>query len=145
MIHLWCFRSYHLLWLCQTRKSFLFSWQEYVVRFQMWPVCLFSALVSVWSKTVCCTDSCPEEKLLQEMHHTKTAAEEQTWKQYHEPLTSVWIFSLLFSIHFLWCWQREFFQPIKSFFSRWSFPFFSWCYCVIQGWQCEEKIDASHS
>ena len=33
---------------------------------------------------------------------------------------------------------------IKSFFSWWSFPLFSWPLCVIQWWYCKEK-DASHS
>ena len=35
--------------------------------------------------------------------------------------------------------------PIKSFFCWWSFPLFSWPLCVIQGWYCREKLDASHS
>ena len=34
---------------------------------------------------------------------------------------------------------------IKSFFSCWSFPLFSWHWCVIQWWYCKEKLDASHS
>ena len=34
---------------------------------------------------------------------------------------------------------------IKSFFSWWSFPSFSCSQCVIQGWYCEEKLDAGHS
>ena len=34
---------------------------------------------------------------------------------------------------------------IKSFFTWWSFPLFSWPYCLIQGWYCEENLDASHS
>ena len=34
---------------------------------------------------------------------------------------------------------------IKSFFSRWLFPLFSWPWCVIQGWYREEKLDANHS
>ena len=28
---------------------------------------------------------------------------------------------------------------IKSFFSWWSFPLFSWLNCLIQGWYCREK------
>ena len=34
---------------------------------------------------------------------------------------------------------------IQSFSCWWSFPLFSWPWCVIQGWYCEEKLDASHS
>ena len=34
---------------------------------------------------------------------------------------------------------------IKSFFTWWSFPLFSWPYCLIQGWYCEENLDFSHS
>ena len=33
---------------------------------------------------------------------------------------------------------------IKSFYCWWSFPFFSWPLCVIWGWYCKEKFDASH-
>ena len=43
-------------------------------------------------------------------------------------------------------WQGEFLlQSLKSFFSWWSFPLFSWHYCVIQWRYCKEKLDASHS
>ena len=35
--------------------------------------------------------------------------------------------------------------PIKSFFSCWSFPRFSWSWWVTQGWYCREKLDAGHS
>ena len=31
---------------------------------------------------------------------------------------------------------------IKSFISWWSFPWFSWPRCVIQGWYCKEKLKA---
>ena len=34
---------------------------------------------------------------------------------------------------------------IKRMFSLWSFPLFSWPYCVIQGLSCWEKFDAGHS
>ena len=34
---------------------------------------------------------------------------------------------------------------IKSCFSWWSSPLFSWLLCLIQGWYCKEKLDASHS
>ena len=37
------------------------------------------------------------------------------------------------------CWT------IKSFFSWWSFPLFSWPWCLIQGWYCKEKLVASLS
>ena len=33
---------------------------------------------------------------------------------------------------------------IKSCFSWWSSPLFSWLWCLIQGWHCKEKLDASH-
>ena len=42
-------------------------------------------------------------------------------------------------------WQGEFvLLAIKSFFSLWSFPLFSWPSCVNQGWYCREKLDAGH-
>ena len=34
---------------------------------------------------------------------------------------------------------------INNFLSWWSFPLFSWPWCVIQGWYCKEKLDAGHS
>ena len=34
---------------------------------------------------------------------------------------------------------------IKRFVSWWSFPWFSWPKCLIQGWYCEEKFEAGHS
>ena len=34
---------------------------------------------------------------------------------------------------------------IYSFYCWWSFPFFLWPFCVIWGWYCKEKLDASHS
>ena len=34
---------------------------------------------------------------------------------------------------------------IYSFFGWGSFPSFSQLYCLIQGWYCKEKLDASHS
>ena len=34
---------------------------------------------------------------------------------------------------------------IKSCFSWWSSPLFSWLSCLIQGWYGKEKLDASHS
>ena len=59
--------------------------------------------------------------------------------------TSVCIFSIMFSIYFLRCWEGEFCLTIKSFLSWWSFLIFSWLLSVIQGWSCKEKLDASHS
>ena len=41
-------------------------------------------------------------------------------------LTSVCIFSILFSIDSLRCWQGEFAFTFKRFFSWWSFPFSFW-------------------
>ena len=60
-------------------------------------------------------------------------------------LTSVCIFSILFFIHFLKCWQGEFVLGLKNFFSWWSFHLFSWPWYVIQGWYCKEKLNARHS
>ena len=40
---------------------------------------------------------------------------------------------------------RRTFWTIKSFISWWSFPLFSWPWCVIQGWHSREKLDISHS
>ena len=57
-------------------------------------------------------------------------------------LTSVCIFSILFFIHFLKCWQGEFVLGLKNFFSWWSFHLFSWPWYVIQGWYCKEKLNA---
>ena len=34
---------------------------------------------------------------------------------------------------------------IKSFFIWWSFPSLLWSECLIQGWYCKEKLDASLS
>ena len=41
-------------------------------------------------------------------------------------LTSVCIISILFTIHFLKCWQGELCLKIKSFMSWWSFSWFLW-------------------
>ena len=60
-------------------------------------------------------------------------------------LTSVCTFSILFFLHFLRCWQGEFLKTIKGFSSMWSFPLFSWPYCLIRRWYCTEKLDASLS
>ena len=40
---------------------------------------------------------------------------------------------------------RRICSPVKSFFSWWSFPLFSWPLCVIQGCYCKEKVDVSRS
>ena len=37
---------------------------------------------------------------------------------------------------------RRIVLTIKSIFSWWSFPLFSWPLYVIQGWYCKEKLDA---
>ena len=60
-------------------------------------------------------------------------------------LTSVCIFSLLLFRHFIGLWQGEFSSTIKSFFSWWSFPLFSWPQCLIEGWFCKKKLDVSDS
>ena len=83
---------------------------------------------------------------------------ENHWKMYHKAnnqfkaewffltlytLTSVCIFSILFSIHFLRSWKGEFVQQSQaSILSWWSLPLFS---CVIQRWYCWETLVASHS
>ena len=40
---------------------------------------------------------------------------------------------------------RRIWLLIKSFFHWWSFPLFSWPWCMIQEWFCNEKLDAGHS
>ena len=37
------------------------------------------------------------------------------------------------------------FLTFESFLGWWSFLSFSWPWCVIQGWYCKEKLEASHS
>ena len=59
-------------------------------------------------------------------------------------LTSVWIFSITL-LTFLRVLTRRICSSIKSFFSWWSSPLFSWLKCLIQGRCCEEKLDVSHS
>ena len=34
---------------------------------------------------------------------------------------------------------------IRDFLSWWFFPLFSWPFQLIQGWYCNEKLEASHS
>ena len=46
---------------------------------------------------------------------------------------------------FLKVLTRRICLTVKSFFTWWSFPLFSWPYCLIQGWYCEENLDSSHS
>ena len=59
-------------------------------------------------------------------------------------LTSVCIFFLLFSIHFLWYWQGEFIYQ-SQLLRLWSFPLFSWSKWMIHQYYCKEKLDAGHS
>ena len=40
---------------------------------------------------------------------------------------------------------RRFCLTIKSSSTCWSFPLFSRPLCLIQGWYCKEKLDASHT
>ena len=56
-------------------------------------------------------------------------------------LTSVQIFSILFSIHFL-RFSGRICPTIKSISYWWSFPLLSWPLCVFQGWYCMENIDS---
>ena len=60
-------------------------------------------------------------------------------------LTSVCIFSIVFFIHFLRCWQGEFVEQSRATLVGDHFLLFSWPQYVIQGWYCKEKLDASHS
>ena len=60
-------------------------------------------------------------------------------------LTSVFIFSIQFSINFLRCWQREFVEHSRAFLVGDYFLYSSWPKCVIQGWYCKNKLDSSHS
>ena len=64
----------------------------------------------------------------------------------HSILTSGSKFSILFPFNFLGGWVRIIcLITSKSFFSWWSSPLLSWPFCVIQGWNCKEKLDADHS
>ena len=58
-------------------------------------------------------------------------------------LTSVSIFSILLPGHSR-VLTRRICPTIKRFFIWWSSPLFSWPSCLIQGWCCKEKLDASH-
>ena len=40
--------------------------------------------------------------------------------------------------------KRRICFTIKTFYSWWSFPLFSWPRCLIQEWYCKENSDASH-
>ena len=60
-------------------------------------------------------------------------------------LTSIKVFSILFSIHSFKVLTRRICLTINNFFGCSQFPLFSWPYCMIQGWYCKEKLDASHS
>ena len=54
----------------------------------------------------------------------------------HLNIRQVYIFSQLFSIHFLSGWQGEF----ESFFSWWSVHKFSWSWSVTQRWYCKYNL-----
>ena len=45
---------------------------------------------------------------------------------------------------FPWVLKRRICFIIKTFFSWWSSPLFSWPRCLIQEWYCKENSDASH-
>ena len=62
------------------------------------------------------------------------------------------LYSLLNSLQFnaltvLYTFPKELTRRIcliiKSCFTWWSFPLFSWPQCLIQGWYCKERINAS--
>ena len=55
------------------------------------------------------------------------------------------IFSLLFPIHSLSCWQGEFVKQSTASFAADDFFLFSGPYYMIQGRHFKEKLDASHS
>ena len=60
--------------------------------------------------------------------------------------TSVCIFSKLFSIHFLRCWQGKFVLRSKAALVGDHFIHsYDLRICLIQGWYCKENLDASHS
>ena len=64
--------------------------------------------------------------------------------------TSLCPFLHTFLYTFLKVLEKNVFLTIKSFFSWWSFPLFSWPQCLIQGWYCKEiyflffKLDSLH-
>ena len=60
-------------------------------------------------------------------------------------LASMCILPILISLHFIKVLKRRICLSIKRIFSLWSFPLFSWPYCVMQGLHCWEKQDSSHS
>ena len=62
-------------------------------------------------------------------------------------LTSVCIFSILFSIHLLWGWQGEFVWQTQAALVGYHFLLISLVIfkCVIQGWNCKEKLDTGYS
>lgn len=55
-------------------------------------------------------------------------------------LTSVWIFSILFSVHLLKCWEGEFAEQSRASHNSWSFHLFLWLSSLIRGWYHEEKF-----
>ena len=59
-------------------------------------------------------------------------------------ITSVCIFPWLFHT-ISKVLKRRICLTIKSFFTWWTFPLFSWPLCLIQGWYWEEKFDASYT
>ena len=61
-----------------------------------------------------------------------------------DTLTSVCIFSILFSIHFLRCWQGEFVEQSRASLVD-DHSLYSWPKCLTEGWNCKEKSDAGHS
>ena len=60
-------------------------------------------------------------------------------------LASVFTFSIQFSINFLRCWQGELVEHSRASLVGDYFLYSSWPKCVIQGWYCNKKLDASHS
>ena len=49
------------------------------------------------------------------------------------------------SLYISWSADKENLFKIKSFINWWSFPWFSWSKCLIQGWYCKEKLEAGQS
>ena len=60
-------------------------------------------------------------------------------------LTSVCIFSILFSIHFLWYWQGEFVYQSRASLVGDHFLYSHDLDVWSMGWYCKENLDCSHS
>ena len=68
-----------------------------------------------------------------------------SWELTLYTLTSLCIFSILFSIHFQRCWQGEFLYQSKAFLDGDHFLYSCDLNVWFRGWYCKEKLDARHS